>query len=47
VTDVSVEYEPSAAEQAEAAAADQRLAERAAARTDEEKARVIPEPRRR
>jgi len=47
VTDVSVEYEPSAKEQAEAAAADQRLAERAAARTDEEKARVIPEPRRR
>jgi hypothetical protein len=47
VTDVSVEYEPSAAEQAEAAAADRRLAERAAARTDEEKARVIPEPRRR
>ncbi len=47
VTDVSVEYEPSAAEQAEAAAADRLLAERAAARTDEEKARVIPEPRRR
>lgn len=46
VTEVSVEYEPSAKEQAEAAAADRRLAERAAARSDEEKARVIPEPRR-
>lgn len=47
ITEVSIAYEPSAAEQAEAAAADRRLAERADARTDEEKARVIPEPRRR
>ena len=46
VTQVSVEYEPSAQEQADAAASDRRFAEQAAKRTDEEKARVIPEPRR-
>jgi hypothetical protein len=46
ITDVAVEYEPSATELAEAAAEEQRLTQRAAERNDQDHSHILPEPRR-